>query len=90
MNEVSQERGRKVEIVGEVVSNSMSKTISVLILRTFKHGKYGKYLKRTSVFKAHDENSEAAVGDKVLIKESRPLSKTKRWTLVQVVEKAKG
>ncbi len=90
MKEVSQERGRKVEIIGEVVSNSMSKTISVLILRTFKHAKYGKYLKRTSVFKAHDENSEASVGDKVLIKESRPLSKTKRWTLVQVVEKAKG
>ena len=90
MKEVSQERGRKVEIVGEVVSNSMSKTISVLISRTFKHGKYGKYLKRTSVFKAHDEKSEAAVGDKVLIKESRPLSKTKRWTLVQIVEKAKG
>jgi len=90
MKEVSQERGRKVEIIGEVVSNSMSKIIFVLILRTFKHAKYGKYLKRTSVFKAHDENSEASVGDKVLIKESRPLSKTKRWTLVQVVEKAKG
>lgn len=82
-------RGRKVEVTGEVVSNSMTKTISVLTFRTFKHRKYGKYIKRTSVFKVHDEKSEAAVGDKVLIRETRPLSKTKRWTLVGIVEKAR-
>lgn len=83
-------RGRKVEVTGEVVSNKMDKTISVLIYRLVRHAKYGKYVKRTSVFKAHDENNTAKIGDKVVIRESRPLSKTKRWTLVKVVEAAKG
>lgn len=83
-------RGRKIEVTGEVVSNKMDKTISVLIYRMVRHAKYGKYMKRTSVFKAHDEKNEAKVGDKVLIRESRPLSKTKRWKLVQVVEPAKA
>lgn len=83
-------RGRKVEVTGEVVSNKMDKTISVLIYRLVRHAKYGKYVKRTSVFKAHDEGNTAKIGDKVVIRESRPLSKTKRWTLVKVVEAAKG
>lgn len=82
-------RGRKNEVVGEVVSNSMSKTISVQIFRMVKHAKYNKYLKKTSVFKAHDEKNEAKVGDVVRIYETRPLSKTKRWALSEIVEKAK-
>jgi small subunit ribosomal protein S17 len=72
----AQPRGRKIEVVGEVVSNKMNKTISVLVFRMVRHKKYGKFLKKTSVFKAHDEKSQAKVGDKVRIHETRPLSKT--------------
>ena len=82
-------RGRKIEVVGEVVSDKMDKTISVLIYRMVKHPKYGKYVKKTSVFKAHDEKNQAKAGDIVKIRETRPLSKTKRWTLAEVVETAK-
>ena len=83
-------RGRKIEVVGEVVGNKMDKTISVLIYRLVKHKKYGKYLRRSLVFKVYDENNVAKVGDKVSIREVRPLSKTKRWMLVNVVEPVKG
>lgn len=83
-------RGRKIEVVGEVVSDKMDKTISVLIYRTIRHAKYGKYLKRSSVFKAHDEKGEAKTGDIVRIRETSPISKTKRWMLVEVVEAAKN
>lgn len=83
-------RGRKIEVVGQVVSNKMQKTISVLTYRQIRHEKYGKYLKRTSVFKAHDEKGEAKIGDTVRIRETRPLSKTKRFTLVEIVEKGRG
>lgn len=83
-------RGRKIEVVGEVVSDKMDKTISVLVYRMVRHAKYGKYLRRSSVFKAHDEKNEAKTGDKVKIYETRPLSKTKRWALDEVVEAAKA
>ena len=83
-------RGRKIEVMGEVISDKMDKTISVLIYRTIRHTKYGKYMKRSSVFKAHDEKGEAKIGDKVRIRETRPLSKTKRWILVEIVEAAKN
>ncbi len=83
-------RGRKIEVVGQVVSNKMQKTIAVLTYRQIRHAKYGKYMKRTSVFKAHDEKNEAKVGDMVRIRETRPLSKTKRFILVEVVEVGKG
>ncbi len=86
MSDFEQNRGRKIEVVGQVVSNKMDKTISVLIYRTVKHEKYGKYIKKTSVFKAHDEKNVANEGDTVRIRESRPLSKTKRWTLVEVLQ----
>ena len=86
---MTENRGRRIEVVGEVISNKMDKTISVLIYRLVRHPKYGKYMKRTSVFKAHDEKNEAKIGDVVRIKETRPLSKTKRWALVEVVESAK-
>lgn len=82
-------RGRKVEVVGEVVSNKMNKTISVLVYRLVRHAKYGKYMKRTSIFKAHDEKQVAKMGDIVRIKETRPLSKTKRFALLEVVETAR-
>ncbi|MFZ4403434.1 MAG: 30S ribosomal protein S17 [Pseudobdellovibrionaceae bacterium] len=83
-------RGRKIEVVGEVVSDKMDKTIGVLIYRTIRHKKYGKYVKKTSVFKAHDEKNQAKLGDIVKIYETRPLSKTKRWALSEVVEAAKA
>ena len=78
-------RGRRVELQGEVVANKMQKTISVLVYRTIKHDKYGKYVKKSSVIKAHDEKQVAKVGDTVVIFETRPLSKTKRWSLSNVV-----
>ena len=82
-------RGRRNEVVGEVISDKMDKTISVKIFRTVKHPKYGKYIKKTSIFKAHDETNEAKAGDLVKIFETRPLSKSKRWKLSEIVEKSK-
>ncbi len=90
MKQTENTRGRRIEVVGEVVSDKMDKTISVLIYRMVRHAKYGKYMKRTSVFKAHDEKNEAKVGDIVRIHETRPLSKTKRWSLMEIVETAKS
>ncbi|MCC2678641.1 MAG: ribosomal protein [Pseudobdellovibrio sp.] len=78
-------RGRRVELQGEVVANKMQKTISVLVYRTVKHEKYGKYVKKSTLIKAHDEKQTAKVGDTVVIYETRPLSKTKRWALASVV-----
>jgi small subunit ribosomal protein S17 len=66
----------------------MDKTITVQIFRRVRHEKYGKFLKKTSVYKAHDEKNEAKKGDKVRIQMARPLSKTKRWRLIEVVKKA--
>lgn len=82
-------RGRRVELQGEVVANKMQKTISVLVYRTVKHDKYGKYVKKSTVIKAHDEKQVAKVGDTVVIFETRPLSKTKRWSLASVVNAKK-
>lgn len=79
---------RKIR-VGKVVSNKMDKTIVVAIEELIQHKLYKKSLKRTVKFKAHDENNSANPGDKVSIMETRPLSKEKRWRLVQIVEKAK-
>lgn len=86
MEKQTNTRGRRIEVVGEVVSDKMDKTISVEISRMVRHPKYGKYQKKSSVFKAHDEKNEAKIGDIVKIHEGRPLSKTKRWTLVSIVE----
>ncbi|MES2854239.1 MAG: 30S ribosomal protein S17 [Bdellovibrionota bacterium] len=80
-------RGRRVEVIGEVVSDKMNKTIAVLTYRLVKHKKYGKFMRRTSVFKAHDEKNVAKTGDTVRIFQTRPLSKTKRWALAEVVKK---
>lgn len=75
--------------VGKVVSSSMDKTLVVSVGRLVKHPLYGKRVKKRSKFKVHDEKSAAAPGDTVKIVETRPLSKTKRWRLVEVLEKAK-
>lgn len=85
----TENRGRRVEVVGEVVSDKMHKTIAVQIYRMIRHKKYGKFMRRSSVFKAHDENNTAKVGDIVRIVHTRPLSKTKRWALAEVVQKGK-
>ena len=82
-------RSKRKERVGLVVSNKMNKTISVAIQRQIKHPIYGKILKKTSRLMAHDENNEANEGDTVRIMETRPLSKNKRWRLVEIVERAK-
>jgi small subunit ribosomal protein S17 len=79
---------RKVR-VGKVVSNKMQKSITVAIERKVPHPLYKKYFRQTSKLMAHDEKNEAAIGDTVKIMETRPMSKQKRWRLVQVVEKAK-
>ena len=79
---------RKVKI-GKVVSDKMDKTIVVAIENRVKHPLYGKILKRTYKLKAHDENNECAIGDQVKVMETRPLSKDKRWRLIEIVEKAK-
>lgn len=82
-------RGERKTRVGKVVSDKMQKTIVVAIEEIVQHKLYKKAVKRTVKFKAHDENETAHVGDKVLIMETRPLSKEKRWRLVEIVEKAK-
>jgi len=75
-------------MVGTVVSDGMDKTVIVLVERLVKHKLYKKYIRRRSKFAAHDENNASRVGDKVLIIQSRPLSKTKRWRVSEIVEKA--
>jgi small subunit ribosomal protein S17 len=75
-------------VTGKVVSDKMDKTITVLISRRVKHPVYGKYVSKTSKVKAHDENNECKAGDLVTVAESRPLSKTKSWTLVKIEERA--
>ena len=88
MSEAVERNLRKTRI-GMVVSDKMDKTVAVAIQDNAKHPKYGKVIKRTVKFKAHDENNECAVGDKVSIMETRPLSKEKRWRVVEIIEKAK-
>ena len=83
------ERNERKTKVGRVVSDKMEKTIVVAIEELKSHKLYKKSVKRTVKFQAHDEKNEAGVGDKVLIMETRPLSKHKRWRLVEIVEKAK-
>ena len=79
---------RKTE-VGRVVSNKMDKTVVVAIEDSVKHPLYKKVIKRTVKLKAHDENNECTIGDRVRVMETRPLSKEKRWRLVEIIEKAK-
>ncbi|MCX6315071.1 MAG: 30S ribosomal protein S17 [Sphingobacteriales bacterium] len=83
------ERNLRKTKLGVVSSNKMDKTITVNVERKVKHPLYGKFLKKTTKFHAHDEKNECSIGDTVKIMESRPMSKTKRWRLVEVVEKVK-
>lgn len=82
-------RNARKEIIGTVTSSKMDKTVVVSVVRKMKHPKYGKYFKRTKKYTAHDEKNECGENDIVRIMETRPLSKTKRWRLVEIVEKAK-
>jgi small subunit ribosomal protein S17 len=81
-------RGMRRQLVGTIVSNKMDKTVVVMVERLVKHPLYHKYIKRRAKFAAHDENNTCQVGDKVLITGSRPLSKTKRWRVSEIVVKA--
>ena len=88
-NEKALERNLRKTRVGKVVSSKMDKTIVVAIEEHVKHPLYGKVVKRTYTLKAHDENNECRIGDKVKVMETRPLSRDKRWRLVEIVEKVK-
>ena len=83
------ERNMRKTVVGKVVSDKMDKTIVVAVEDSVMHKLYNKIVKRTVRFKAHDENNECGIGDRVKIMETRPLSKDKRWRLVEIIEKAK-
>ncbi|MEL7118681.1 MAG: 30S ribosomal protein S17 [Bacteroidota bacterium] len=83
------ERNLRKTRIGIVRSNKMEKTISVAVERKLRHPIYGKFVKKTNKFMAHDEKNECNIGDTVLIMETRPLSKTKRWRLVEILERAK-
>jgi len=87
MNETQQTNARK--LTGRVVSDKMNKTVTVLIERKVKHPIYGKFVRRSKKFHAHDENNEFHPGDLVLIEETRPRSRTKTWKVVKLVEKAR-
>jgi small subunit ribosomal protein S17 len=85
----TEDRSRRKVREGLVVSDKMDKTVVVLVEDRVKHGLYGKVMRRTSKLKAHDEQNQCGVGDRVQIMETRPLSATKRWRVVEVLEKAK-
>src|SRR3989454_10294934 len=89
-NDLATARGNRKERVGEVISNKMAKTIIVRVERRFPHPRYKKVVTGYKKFYAHDEKSEAKVGDRVRIQETRPLSKMKRWRLMEVVERTTG
>ena len=87
MSDTKQVRGHRKERVGEVISNKMAKTIVVRVERRFPHPEFKKVVTTYAKFYAHDEKSEAKVGDRVRIQETRPLSRTKRWRLLEIVER---
>ena len=82
-------REQRKRLVGVVTSDKMDKTVVVAVERLVKHPLYKKYIKQTSKFKAHDSENQCDIGDKVKIMETRPLSKTKRWRVVEIIEKVK-
>ena len=84
-----EERNLRKERIGKVVSNKMTKSVTIAIERKVKHPIYGKFMKKTTKLMAHDEQNSAGIGDTVRIMETRPLSKSKRWRLVEIIEKAK-
>jgi small subunit ribosomal protein S17 len=84
---MTEQRNKRRRIIGTVVSDKMDKTITVLVERTYRHPKYGKYVRKHERYHAHDEKNEAGTGDKVELMECRPLSRLKRFRLVRVTEK---
>ena len=88
MSETKEKNVRRV--VGRVVSDKMDKTVSVAIERLVRHGVYGKYIRRTTKLKAHDEDNSCRIGDTVAISECRPISKAKSWQVVEVLERSKA
>ena len=82
------DRGMKRQVVGTVISNKMDKTVVVKVERLVKHSMYHKYIRRRTTFAAHDEGNGCKIGDKVLITESRPLSKIKKWRVSKIIAKA--
>lgn len=89
VNETAEARGFRKVREGLVVSDKMEKTVVVAVEDRFKHAMYGKIVRRTNKLKAHDERNEAGIGDRVLLMETRPMSATKRWRVVEILEKAK-
>jgi small subunit ribosomal protein S17 len=85
---MKKERGMRRQLVGMVLSNKMDKTVTVRVERTVMHPVYKKYIRRRAKFAAHDDQNACSIGDRVLITESRPLSKSKRWRVSQIIEKA--
>lgn len=85
---MSTERGERKERTGRVVSNKMDKTVTVVVERRFPHPLYKKVMRRSKKYHAHDEKNECGIGDLVRIRETRPLSKLKRWRLVRIIERA--
>lgn len=83
------ERGSRKVRVGRIISDKMDKTVVVAVEEFVRHSLYGKAVKRTKKFKAHDQNNECGIGDKVRIMETRPLSKDKRWRVAEIIERAK-
>ena len=90
MSETAQKQPNKRTLVGRVVSDKMTKTVTVLVERRMKHPLYGKYVTRTKKYHAHDENGEFHEGDLVEIEECRPLSKTKAWRVIKLLEKSRN
>jgi len=89
MSEMTENRGMRKTRIGVVVSDKMDKTIVVKLSTRVKHPLYSKYINKTTKIKAHDENNECGIGDTVRVMETRPLSREKRWRLVEIIEKAK-
>ncbi len=89
MESTNTERNNRKSFVGVVESNKMDKTVTVKVARLVKHRAYGKYIKRTTTLKAHDPENACNIGDKVRVVATRPLSKSKRWRLVEILDRAK-
>ena len=88
MSNMSETRNLRKTMIGQVISNKMDKTVVVAVVRNVRHKVYGKIVKKTYTLKAHDEQNSCNIGDKVKVMETRPLSKDKRWRVVEIVEKA--
>lgn len=88
-SKVEKKRGSPRTLIGLVATSNRNKTVKVLVESTYKHPKYGKYIRKRTVCHTHDENNQAGVGDSVEIMECRPISKTKHWRLVRIVEKSR-